>query len=194
MVDGGISKVRLRQEYQNIPFDVFLRITGGISVSTLDAEEMEILRLILNEENEKGKAAKAAWEGVVQERLQFLVASMIHHELDIDVPGDLDREYVQAYIVYGLIAPSSTRTFAGSRYISPQTIRGFVERKLGSFFNLDKHQKAEAWLVQQGVVDTAGGGYSLNLKENETGVTPVGLEIIIGAKRLMYKYRPTRRE
>ena len=191
MADEKISWSDLRKEYPNIPFYIFLDFTKKISIHELDEEGMEIFRLILEEENEKGKAAKDAEEEVLHERLQVITASMVHGELDISVPPQLDREHVRAYIVYGLIMPSSSRTFAGSRDINSRTILDFVKRKLGRLFDQAKHEQAESWLVRQGVLNNSGG-FTLNLKENSQSVSPEGRAIITEAKRLMYKYRSTR--
>lgn len=193
MTEKKVSWSDLRKEYPDIPFVVFLGFIKEISLNELDEEGMEVFQLILKEENEKGKATKDAEKEILQERLKFITASMVHGELDINVPSQLDKKHVQAYIVYGLIMPSSSRTFAGSRDVSQQTIRNFVKSKLGRVFDQAKHERAESWLIKQGVINTSGG-FTLNLKENTRKVSPEGQAIITEAKRLMYKYRPTRQK
>ncbi len=188
-----ISWVDLRKEYPHVTFDVWMKLADSVSLTGLDDEGMEILRMILEEENEKGEAAKAALNEVLNGRLKAISASMVHTQFRVRkiLPRGIDKVHVQAYIVYGLLMPSSQRTFAASRKINPQTIRDFVERKLGRLFDQTKHETTEAWLIKQGVVNVSGG-YTLNLKEKRKGVTPKGRKIILEAKRLMYEYRPNR--
>ena len=188
-----VSWSELRRKYQDIPFEIFGDFVKKVSLPNLDEEEMQILHLLLQEENEKSRAAEAATKKLLRDKLETITASMMHCELKIDVPEWLDKDHVQAYIVYGLLMPSSPRTFAGSRDISRRTVKDFVRHKLGRVFNSAKYDCAENWLINHGVVDSSRGR-TLNTKENRSGVTREGRLIIIEAKRMLHKYRPTRRQ
>ncbi len=183
----------LRREYPDVPFEFLLKLAREISLPGLDEEGMEILHLFLKEEDERGKATKAAWKELLREKLKTLAASMMHRELEINVPEGLDMEHVQAYIVYGLLQLASPRTFAGKRTVSQRTIKDFTRRKLGPLFDPVKYDQVESWLIQQGVVNTFKG-YKLNTKTKGADVTPEGRAIILEARCLLNKYLPTKQE
>lgn len=184
-----VSWKSLRAEFPDVPFSDLLELANQVWLTELDAEGLEILRLILAEKNDEGKREREIVESLMRERLSVVSASMLHNELDLPTLRGVDREHVQAYVVYGLLMPSSARTFAGARGISPGVIREFVSRKLGARFNEVRYQAAERYLIREGVIDTARG-HALNLRERDPKVTELGRVIITESKRLLFKYRP----
>lgn len=175
----------LRKEYPFVPYHFWVEKIRETKLEQLDDEGLEILCFILAEENEKGIKAKEAEQKLIREKLNLITASMVHNDFDIKVPLEIDKLHCQAYIVYGLLAPSQTRTFAGSRSRTLQPIRQFVSNKLGLLFDCQKFNNVHNWLLKNGVI-LSKKGISLNTKlEN---CTPEGRAIVKEAERFKMKF------
>lgn len=155
--------IDLRRQYPHIPFDIFVRWVEGINLNELTRKEQDDLHLILSEEEEKGKREQEAMERFFRERLSQLSASLIHKGLDVRVPG-LDREHLQAILVYGFVTPSRQYIFAGGREITPVVVRQFVSNKLAMDFDLDEFKKVFRWLDRNKVIvsETKKQGFALS--------------------------------
>jgi hypothetical protein len=179
----------LRKEYSSIPFAVFLSIVEKTRIGELDEEGIQILRLILQEEEDKGRSEKLAEESLIKSRLTQVSGSMIHHGLRIRVSEEVDLECVQAYVVYGLLASTQSRTFAGGRSITKQRLQTVVANKLGIFFSKEKFEAVHAWLLKSGVVTVMSRNESLALNVSRKGCTESGLAIVEEAKRFKLELR-----
>lgn len=187
------SRRELRREFPSIPFEWFNKI-----IDLLGRGEAEALREVLREEDEKAKLQEARRERALLERFRQLTASMLHRKLGIPVrlPPRVNLEHLQAYLVYGLVAPSSTKRFVGANYLPQEHIRQDVRNKLTSLFRDEQYRAAENYLLRAGVIQQSKRGvgglvaYSLNISEGATAVTPDGKAIIIAVKRFMHDHRP----
>lgn len=187
------SRRELRREFPHIHFKWFNKI-----IDLLGSGEAEALREVLREEDEKARLQEDEQERALLERFHKLTASMLHRKLEIPVrlPPTVNREHLQAYLVYGLVAPSSTKRFVGANYLPQEHIRQDVRNKLGSLFRDEQHRAAENYLLRAGVIQHSKRGvgglvaYSLNISEGAKTVTPDGRAIIIAAKRFMHDHRP----
>lgn len=189
----GISRIELRREFPDLPFDQFNEI-----IDTLGLGEPEALRIILREENDKAGLEREERERRLRERFETITASMLHRKLEIPVrlPPEMDREQLCAFLVYGFVVPSSTKRFVGSNYLPREYIRKDVRNKFGPLFEEDKFQTVEAYALRNGVIQQSKRGaqgfvaYSLNIAEGAKGVTHDGRAIIIAVKRFMHEHRP----
>jgi len=145
-----------------MPFEVFCEITKGLEIDKLNEGDLQTLYLFLEEADKKGKQEEDAFRKLLKERLSALSGSMIYHKLIIKVPKGVDVDHAQAYIVYGLLSSGQSRTFSGRHVISEQVLRNMVENKLGAFFNKDKFEDAQRWLIKIGVVVSTRKGVALN--------------------------------
>lgn len=188
-----VSRLELRKEFPHIPFSEF-----NLIIDTLGLDEPDALRIILAEEEDMARAKVAEEQHRLRERFDAITASMLHRQLTLPLlPKDIDLEHVRAYLVYGFVAPSSNRRFAGENYLPQQHIRSNVKNKLGLRFDADKYSRAENFLLRNGVLGGKGGvaglvAYSLNVNENAKGLTRIGKEIVIATKRFMHEHRPVK--
>lgn len=139
-----------------------------------DKEDWEVFHFLLAEQEEVGKRSAEAEAQIFRDRLDHITGSMIHRKLDVNVP-ELDREHLRAVLVYGFVAPTQQRMFAGSREIAPETIRQFVENKLAMSFDSDQFDQVLRWLIRNKVTM---GHKGLSLSTQTGKCTSAGREVL----------------
>ncbi|MEK7124969.1 MAG: hypothetical protein AAB864_01025 [Patescibacteria group bacterium] len=164
-------------------------------VETLGVEDLDGVRAVLREEEEQALLILDDERRKILERHRQINASMMHRLLDIPLPESVDQDHARALIVYGFVAPSTSRTFAGVVHLPWEHVRDDVRNKLGGNFSPEKLEQAHRYLVQQGVMRGSSRGkstllVSMNLKEQSA--TDEGRRIIQITKRFMHGHRPGR--
>lgn len=180
----------LRREFPDIPLERFQMI-----VETLGTDDLKGLRAILQGENETAVLVREDERRKIEDRYREITASMLHRSLNIPLPEMVDANHARALIVYGFVAPSTSRTFAGVAFLPWEYVRDDVRNKLGEDFDLGKLEQAQQYLIQQGVIRAHKKGkstllVSLNLKDQSA--TEEGRRIIRATKRFMHEHRPGR--
>lgn len=175
---------KLRAEFPDVEFPEFLKITKEVNLAGLDEEGIEILRLILHEKNEKARLAKAEEEASIYGRLRELTEAMPHRELEIEFLQGEALEHAQAFLIYGLVMPHRTRTFAGGRSITVQVLQRFVTGKLGPLFNKESFDAAHRWLLRNGVIIEHRGG-AISLETNFSRATAEGRKILSSLRKFV---------
>lgn len=179
----SVHKVELRRSFPTMDFQWFLEIVAMYS------NDPKVLAEVLQEEEARAKKVQEQ-ETAKQEEVLARVMSVVHLELNIDVPPGWDKEHVQALVMYGFVQPGSDGAYAGGCKVLGRHVRVNTRNKLVHRFDNRKYDEAVAYLVAQGVLnvfDSGGEGraYSLNVREKAAKVTPQGRAIIDEAKRCL---------
>ncbi len=191
----------LRKDYPHIPASEFLQLVKeirdqlqGKSLRELDEGTLDVIRLLFAEREQEALVAHESEKALIQDIGERITASMLHRQLEITVPKGIDLEHAQAFLAYGLIFPSSSRTFAGENYLPREHIRRNVRGKLLHRFDIEKLSTVEGYLLRHGVIARQGKAaaviYSLNTLEGAKGVTQEGKEAIKVIKCFMHQHRP----
>jgi len=190
---------RLRRKYREIPFERFEKIVFVIGKEAIfgggSDEDIAVLEMLLEEEAKKARDQKEAERGEMEQQIERITASMLHRTLLLSLPGGIDHEHARAILVYGFLAPSSSRRFIGGKFLPPEHVLEDVANKLGVLFNPVEYRKALNFLIHQGVVverPKRGTVYSLNLYPSASSVTQWGKEIICACKRFLHAHHPSK--
>lgn len=182
----------LRDEFPHIPADVFIAVLGTALDQGGIMQNFDAVRELLAEEERRAIKQQFEEDKRIGKRFGELGASLLHRKLALPpLPPDTDLEHVRAYLVHGLIQPGRAATFAGSHSLGSNRIRENVARKLLSFFDLEKHQLVEDFLLRHGVTKRGRRG-SITLNIGRTvKLTAEGEAIFKAVEKFMFEHRPT---
>jgi len=184
----------LRQEYRCVPFARFTEIVFEIGRDVVSRggseEDWNVLRALLEEAKAESLKERRAEEQKVAEQIEKITASMLHRKLKLNLPDDVDPEHIQAILVYGFIAPSSSKRFVGSRFLPGEHILKDVFNKLGPKFNAVEYRVAFSFLVNHGVIRERSRRttvYSMSVNEGSSELTDWGIQIVRSCKQFMHE-------
>lgn len=178
----GSIRIELRKEFSEIPFGIFDAIlqTGDPE----NPEEQEAICELLKEEQEKATAKKIEEEARIDIHVEQITSRLAHRLLHVKpIPG-IDLEHLRAYLVYGFMAPTQRRTFAGKRKKTLGQVQREVANRLGIKFDLQEFNRVEKFLITNKiVVEYQRGAYSLSVNENKNKDTE---DLILGIRKFLH--------